>query len=256
MDNSDLIPVFRLKPISNESGIIKYKGCFDIKQKLADELIEITKEENIFYNEDYGSDTLYLGKIKNYEIIANIYRCNLTGSFLINNNEYPVYYVSVNYSSTFVKGFLFEYYLIFNLNEDSQKMLDTPEKYNNANVNGKYYFSFNINEEISNNYESLFTEFYKKKNKSNEEINHNINLIKTVLDKKYNIDVSSFSKIKKHFFDFCKSLYLNDIIELSIELREVERRKKAGIDKDSFFQIPEKVLDTSDLSKFEEMSLL
>ena len=58
---------------------------------------------------------------------------------------------------------MFEYYLIFNLNEDSQKMLDTPEKYNNANVNGKYYFSFNINEEISNNYESLFTEFYKKK---------------------------------------------------------------------------------------------
>lgn len=257
MNNTDLIPVFRLKPNNNDSGTIKYKGCFGNDQKLADEVVEIPKEENIFYNEDFGIETLYLGKIKNYDIIANLNKCNLTGSFLLNNNELPVYYLSVNYNSTFVKGFLFEYYLVFNINEESLNQLTSPEKYNNAYLNGKYYFSFNINEEITNNYEELFTKFYKKeKNLEDNEIKHNINIIKTVLDKKYNIDISSFSKIKKHFLDFCKSFHLKDIIELLIDKRECERRKKAGIDENSHFKIPENVLDTKDLSKFEEMTLL
>jgi len=240
------MPVFRLHPTNTDSGRIRYIGCFTDKEKLLDEKLDLDlSTDSKYFNIEYGKDTLYLGKIIGYDVTIELFKCNLTGSFVIDNTEYPLFYFNICYKNNFIRGGLMEYYFTFTMTDKCKKELDNPKKYNGAYVDGNYSFGLNISEKINKNYKNMLKSLFTERNTSMDCENYDINDVNV---EQYNYffersnyvgDYITLTKIKNHMLDICYDTKLLDIIEIAIKLREQERREEAGIDSDDEFNIPD-----------------
>ena len=229
--NNEQIPVFRIKPSNSTSAIIKYVGFYTKNEKLLDELVEFDQHENTLKHINYDNNTIYLGNILGYEVTARIYKCNLTGGFLLENKEYPLFYLSVNYSKAIVRGFLMEYYLTFTVNDEDKLRLKTPPSYVNAFINGVYKYGISINERITNGYVTMLTDLYKKRGELTD-IDDKIKQSGKLFDiTEYN-RIPTPTNIKKYFLAMCSNPIFIDIIHIGIRDREKERREDAGINDD------------------------
>lgn len=258
--NTELVfPVFRLKPESETSGQIKYVGNIKEKEELIDELLELDldKNDSIFDKKLYNSEiqnsnnTLFLGKILDYDITATIHKCNLSGSFLIVNNELPIYYISFKYSKPIVSGNIFDYYLTFNIDNESKKKLIKPSQYTNAIITGNYNYGININEKIYNNYKDLL----KKEYSNDEQILSNIDKYEYFF-KKIKIENTNLTltNIKKYFNMLLTDEKLIHIINIAIKSREEERLINAGIDLNKEYKIPDedKSIKLNDINNIKD----
>jgi hypothetical protein len=248
-DYNKAIPVFRLNPTNNNSSRIKYVGCFTDKEKLLDEKLDLDlTEDSEYYNTEHGKNTLYLGKVRGYDVTVELYKCNLTGSFVIENTEYPLFYFNVCYKNKFIRGVLMEYYFTFTMTEECKKELDDPKKYNGAEVNGTYTYGLSVNEKISENYKELLRELFK-----DDDID--VNQYSYLFEKTNYVDeYVTLTKVKKHMLERCCDKKMLDIINIAIKMREKERREDAGIDSDDEFKAPdpEKVIVLSNKEKVRE----
>ena len=246
------VPVFRLKPINNESGKIAHVGYVTNTDKLLDELMDPgLSEGDSLYNKDSGKNTLYFGKFGKYHITANIYKCNLSGQFVLDNKIYPLYYINVYYKSTVVSGSLFEYYFTFNMNNESKRLLTDPKKYKDAEVTGSYSHRISIGDEVRNNKYDLFSEFLAKKYGEVISKNDTCEIKKTKAEEdaltydylfdehQYTYAYVSATKIKGLFMKLCHSEKFCDLISVALSARDKDRRDQAGLDSDEEFQIPD-----------------
>lgn len=272
---SDTIPVFRLKPVHSTSGIIKHVGYFKTSEKLLDEMIDLDlHEEDKFYSKEHGKNTLYLGNVRGYDVTVVLNKCNLTGQFLIENTEYPLYYFNVFYRNKFVAGSLMEYYFTFTMSEESKKELSSPNKYNGAVVKGKYSYGLSVNEKVSNGYNDLlrdmlvekYTNDFSKNNHgkdiNDDEMKDILNTVETTLSgydhifkrQEHNKEYISMKSVKQMFLNVCSDEKFLDVVNVSIQSREHERREEAGIDSDEEFTMPDedKVIVISDKEKIKE----
>lgn len=226
--NNDQIPVFRIKSSNSESAVVKYVGFYTKNEKLLDELVEFDLHENPYVNSNYDKDTIYLGNILGYEVTARMYKCNLTGGFLLDNIEYPLYYISVNYSKAIVRGFLMEYYFTFTMTNEDKARLRTPPSYVNAFINGVYKYGISINERITNGYSTMLTELYKKRGETNDTA-EKIEKCGKMFERTEHTKTPTLKNIKKHFLEMCGNPLFIDIIYIGLKDREKERREDAGI---------------------------
>jgi hypothetical protein len=253
------IPVFRLRPESNTNGKIKYKGWYNGTDKLLDELVELEESENNFIHKDYGKNTVYLGKIKGYEVTVKIYKCNLTGSFLIANKEYPIFYFNVFYKNQFVAGSLMEYYFTFTMDDDEKKRLNNPKKYQNALVNGKFQYGLSVNQKVKDGYVEMLKDillkeeiekFMKEHDGNDDELSEELmeTISKNVESETENYNhiferhdcktFPSLKHVKRYFIKMFNDHRFQNVINIAISSREAERRQEAGIDSDEEFTAP------------------
>ena len=257
---SDTVPVFRLKPEHADSGKIKHVGYFNTSEKLLDETIELDlKEGDKFYSDQHGKDVLYLGKIRGYEVTVVFNKCNLTGQFLIENTEYPLYYFNVFYRNNFVAGSLMEYYFTFSMTDEAKKELGKPSKYNGATVPGKYSYGLSVNEKVSGDHVTLLKNMLVEKHTSEYSKNNHgkeidDEIMKEILDlvtkeasaydyifnrRDFVGNWISMKKIKHTFLEICSDEKFLNVVDVSIRSREQERRDEAGLDSDEEFTAPD-----------------
>jgi len=272
---ADTVPVFRIKPENVSSGKIKHVGYFNTSEKLLDEVIELDlKEGDQFYSNQHGKDTLYLGTIRGYEVTVVFNKCNLTGQFLIENTEYPLYYFNVFYRNNFVAGSLMEYYFTFSMTDEAKKNLGEPNKYNGAIVPGTYSYGLSVNEKVSGNHVELLKEMLIEQHtnefsKTNHGKEINEQVMKEIIElvdkeateydyifnkREYSSDWISMKRIRQAFLNICGDKKFLNVVNVSIRSREQERRDEAGLDSDEEFTVPDedKVINISNKEELME----
>jgi hypothetical protein len=133
---ANMMPIFHLKPMSSTRTKCILTMYVNNTEKISDEQLKIETSDEI--KEKIGDDTLLLGIVNNYVIIGKYCACNIPGSFLLNNNKIPIYYLSIIYNRQFVTGCLFNFFLYFTIDDDTKKRLNEPKKYYKALLYGKF----------------------------------------------------------------------------------------------------------------------
>jgi hypothetical protein len=131
----DWTPLFRLNPQSDKRAKCQFIGYCDDTGKLTDEMIEqsdINIEETI-------KRLLPDIRTVEYTLYGHYKLCNIIGDFLIQSDKIPIYYMQVLYSKKFIGGCLFNISLLFNVSEETKKVLDSPKKYIQISKDGKSY---------------------------------------------------------------------------------------------------------------------
>ena len=261
-------PIFRLKPLYRSNVCeVKLVGYMDSSQKLADETLEFETTNEV--QGVYGKNVDYISKVKNYSVTASLYKNNVVGNYLLKTKFIPIYSVSIAYSKTLVSGFLFDLFIGFELDEESQKMLSDPRKCLNSRLHGKFILKLYCDDEVISNYdkvlnlveEKIVTEpdVIEKMNSLNEDDFMNFldceieKRKKFLLELKEGIELKELQGLNKTII-YLRELYkLNDIepiIKIALEIREDERRKKySAIEK---YDLPTKVLNIKDVENDPE----
>jgi small GTP-binding protein len=225
------------------------------------ELVELELSEgDRYFNSDFGKNTLFLGKYRKYDITANIYKCNLSGRFVIDNKLYPLYYMNVYYKSTILSGSILEYFVMFNMDSESKRTLTDPTKYANAQVFGSYSHKLSIGDEIRNNKYRLISEFLAEKygevlqtkdsdEDSDEDSDDSVTKTKAEKESleydylfdehKYTDSYVSGPRIKNLFIKLCDDSKFIDLINVALFARDAERREQSGIHSDEEFEEPD-----------------
>ncbi len=269
-------PVFRLKPYRNQDNDaicdIKHVGYISPTDGLGDEPIKIetTPEEN----KAFGPNTHYMGRLNGYDITVNAYRNNMTGNYLISNNNLPVISLQFMYSKNIVTGFLFNIFIYLVIDKEKNEHLKTPQSYVGARVYGKYIMVVDCDKELHDNLNTLLEEKieeYAMEDIAND-INNDNNLTddELVIKVKENIDekkefyskllkgveVSNYKNIQKfsdeHLVPLYKNKHINGLLKFALDIRNKKRVKEYG----SFegeYKIPERVLKLSDYKNNPEL---
>jgi hypothetical protein len=287
--NENIVPFFRIKKVSPTEAVIKYKGSYDrLENKLHDLEMEIDlKNDDKFYRESYGKDTLYIGNIKGYEVTVKFYECNLSGHFILANENYPKYYFGVYYKNRLVGGSLLSYFFMFTMDDETRKYLNRPQspskkskksktndnkeggkfegnkyaaRYINTTLHGTYSFDMSASDKLKTDYKHYVREYLiqkKKKEAGNEEFNIDDNEIN-----EYSIFFETETEKSHHQSpDYMKSKFMKiisnpkfvEVIEIALIRREKERREDAGIDSDEEYEPPK---EEDVISLIDEEALL
>ena len=209
--NENIVPFFRIKKVSPTEAVIKYKGSYDrLENKLHDLEMEIDlKNDDKFYRESYGKDTLYIGNIKGYDVTVKFYECNLSGHFILANENYPKYYFGVYYKNRLVGGSLLSYFFMFTMDDETRKYLNRPQspskkskksktndnkeggkeggmidgrkyaaRYINTTLHGTYSFDMSASDKLKTDYKHYVREYLiqKKKKEANNELDIDIDI--------------------------------------------------------------------------------
>ena len=261
-------PVFRLKPTPySNSCIIKHVGYLTENEKLGDERAEFETPQDI--QKTYGKNVDYLGNINKYNIKAYIFRNNVLGSYLLQNETIPVYSISITYEKNIVSGPLFDIFLGFRLDDAGRELIKTPNKIVNSTVYGTYELKILCDDRVKDNmkeYYNFFNEELLKKDEIlskiqklseedfekylEEEINNNKTYISELINGK-SLDI--FETHTKTIENILRPLYrdskLNNFIEFALNKREEERRDNyKAVQK---YELPKRVLNIRDVEKDE-----
>jgi hypothetical protein len=266
--NENIVPFFRVKKTSSTTGKVKCHGIYNrIEEKLHDREMEIDlKDDSPFYREYYGKHTLYIGKINGYDVTVKFYECNLSGHFLLANENYPLFYFGVYYKNKFVGGSLMSYFYMFSMNEDTKKYLTRPTspknkknkkdkkdkkdntdntdntnnmmdgrryaaRYVNSTLYGNYAFDMSMADKLKDSYKEHIKEYLVNKNSDkygNPEDYYPF--FETINEKERNYASSDY--IKNKFMEVINNPKFINVIEIALISREKERREGLGIDSD------------------------
>lgn len=289
--NENIVPFFRIKKTSNKTGIVKCHGVYNrVEEKLHDREMEIDlKKDSPFYKEYYGKDTLYIGNIKGYDVTIKFYECNMSGHFLLANENYPLYYFGVYYKNKFVGGSLITYFFMFSMSDDTKKHLTRPPspvkskktkkskqletstptpipiktnefdgkryaaRYVNSTLYGNFAFDMSMSDKLKNDYKYYVKEYLTKKGRSDNDndIDEYSIFFETINESELK-QYASAEYIKNKFMEIINHPKFLDVIEISLIRREKERREDAGIDSDEEYE-PPKEEDVISLINEEEL---
>lgn len=159
INGADLIPVFRIKPV-NHSNMGKLIHCGNITRnsKLGDEDIDIIQDE--LSKKSGMQNAHYITKHGKYDIYAKFFKCNILGSYLFNNEDMPVFYMSLIFEKQFLAGFLGNFSLIFLPDKGEIKSVSKISDSLNVNLNGTYFIEFYYDKEEDT--KNKFLEFKEK----------------------------------------------------------------------------------------------
>ncbi|ATZ80889.1 hypothetical protein BMW23_0843 [Bodo saltans virus] len=263
----ELMPIFQLVPQSDSRIKCKCVGtCQNDKLgELTDEIIE-TKS---FFDSEKNDDSFDLGTINGYKLYGKYCTTNITGSYLVTNKKFPVFYYSVLYSRTFIGGCLCNATIFFTFDDESVKKLDNPKKYVGATITGKYTYELVFPEEtdIFNSIRPIIEEEIMKKfvdKFNNEEAQQEI--VDQISNESDEIisDLTNFANhavidyfptkknaLLKSFRPFYKSDKFNDLMKYCLLYRDYERIKVKC--PDMAYEAPKKYTSLKELSKNIEL---
>jgi hypothetical protein len=287
--NENIVPFFRIRKTSNKTGIVKCHGVYNrVEEKLHDREMEIDlKTDSPFYKEYYGKDTLYIGKIKGYDVTIKFYECNLSGHFLLANENYPLYYFGVYYKNKFVGGSLITYFFMFSMSDETHKHLTRPPspikskktkkskqletaiqkpnqfdgkryaaRYVNSTLYGNFAFEMSMSDKLKKDYKYYVKEYLTKKRGDSDDISDSdideYSIFFETINENELKQYASADYIKNKFMEVINNPKFLDVIEISLIRREKERREDAGIDSDEEYE-PPKEEDVISLINEEEL---
>lgn len=258
----ELIPVFKLKQLDNTSVMCRYIGTIEKSQELYDEQMELSDQNGVPKSVIYD-----MGNYNNYNIICIGKICNIVGNYLAKHKKLPIYYLSMLYEKTFIKGFLFSIFLSFTIDNTTMKVLTSLNKYVNKPLTGKYtleliadddfldkFITYKRNKLESDVMGKYIDQFESAddddKNKLMEKIDTEINDILNTYKKLFEpIDVTVVSK--KIILEKMKQMYMNplisELIYFLLDLRNRERIEKSC--PDANYEIPKKIINLKELSE-------
>lgn len=147
----ELEPIFRLKPVVSEECECEVKHVDYMKDgdKLGDEVVPINTSEKTV--QIFGPNTDYLGKVDGYDVTVNVYRNNITGSYMLKNRNLPVVSLQFMYRKNIVVGYLFDIFIYMSMNSDTVTRLTDPSKYVGARIEGLYTVCLDCDNELREN---------------------------------------------------------------------------------------------------------
>lgn len=262
-------PVFRLKPVYSDGENefvecdIKHVGYVNQNEKFGDEMVEISTTP--VEQHKYGKNIHTLGEINGYDITLRIYRNNMTGYYMCNNNLLPVCSIQFMYSKSIVTGYLFNIFVYFVLDKTKNSFLKDPKSYVGARVYGKYVMILDSENELNKNVNHLYNDLSEKfameqvATENLEELSQDeiLNRLKDIINEKktfYKELISGkhikYFKNMTHFVnDNLIPIYNNkhfiDVVKYAIEERNKKRAKEyKAYDKE--YKIPEKIHKLTD----------
>jgi hypothetical protein len=271
-NNKDMFhyePVFRLKPVYSDAENefvecdIKHVGYVNQNEKFGDEMVEINTTQ--VEQQKYGKNIHTLGEINGYDITLRVYRNNMTGYYMCNNNLLPVCSIQFMYSKSIVTGYLFNIFIYFVLDKTKNSFLKDPKSYVGARVYGKYIMILDSENELNKNVNHLYDIMCEKfameqvasenlENLSQDEI---LNRLKDIINEKKTFykelisgkQIKYFKNMTQFVNDNLIPIYNNkhfiDVLKYAIEERNKKRAKEyKAYDKE--YKIPEKIHKLTD----------
>jgi hypothetical protein len=264
----DIIPVFHLKP-KTTSRVENILTLYIKKDsQLHDDQLEIETTPEM--KEKIGENTLLLGTVNSYVMIGKYCACNIPGSYLLENNRIPIYYLSIIYNRQFITGCLFNIFLYFDIDEDTKKRLDTPQKYYKALMNGKFVVKFvpldddflgKIRPFIEREYMIKYNDALEKcvseeeKTKMMEKIidvidNEMNEFTKILKEKSFEHKVPTQKEVYKVLNSYCDLPAFKKMVNYGLLMREKERLEDRYPDgTEDIYKIPENIIKLSDIKK-------
>jgi len=261
------LPVFRLKPISGtNSCTVKLVGYVNENDRIADERVEFKTDDK--KEKTYGKNVDYVGNIMGYDITVYMFRNNILGSFILDNDFLPVYSISFMYSKNIVSGHLFDIFLGLDLDTHSKNIKNSPGKIHNSQFSGQYKLKLVCDENVANTFQTFYDSIPEQvvstpdiANKVAEmsESEFSLFLTRNIVEKqrtfnglmKCELGITSFVSHTKTIETVLRPLYSNDnlniLIKYCLEKKEETRRKDYGaIEK---FELPKRVLNIRDVER-------
>jgi hypothetical protein len=262
---STAVPVFRLKPLSNERVSCKYVGCVENSDKLIDETIEFDEIDKVS-----GSNTMIgLGKYGEYLVYGKALICNISGAYLLKNKKLPVYYMTTLYNRQFISGGLFSIFLYFTLDTSTLETLTTPQKYVNRLLTGSFTLELVaddgflgnfienrtplLEQEIMEKYVNEFKdandeEQSKLMEKITYEVNNKLDQYRELF-KPESVSITNLRAVITKMKELIKSDIYKDLIVEGLNCRDRERKEKNCPDLDFKKPNTKKIINLKELKE-------
>lgn len=265
--------VFRIKPNSTSTAVIKYQGIVTTDQKLGDEIVELDSPMHPEW-EIYGRHSIKVKNVDEYEVLSRIYRSNIVGSYIVLEDNYPVMYLTIEYMRSLVTGSLFQIYVSLKMDHEQKLSINTQKKYEmyrNLTFTGKWNLTIECDKELKelwrekitpilreesiNNFHKDFSENLEKQNMTDEDVMKWVSVDVESKMKWYesimsesDFDYKSILKTRNYLIELSQDQRLHNLIRVAMECRIINRRNESGIDDDyNTFVIPEKIISMNDL---------
>ncbi len=123
------MPIFEAKCINNSSRCkLIYTGCAEVGKNVGDYPVEFNTPKEMI--DVIGKNAYHVCEYKNYNVIAKIMNCSITGGYLSQFDNIPCYYMTLLYNSKFgTAGTVVTYGLNFII-DDKQILALAPKKKN------------------------------------------------------------------------------------------------------------------------------
>lgn len=253
---SEVLPVFRLKPRSDGNALCQYIGTIDKTEQLTDETIEFafTGSANNSVNNDkiINKYTFSVMQHGSYEVSARSCVCNISGSYLIKNTKLPIYYVTLLYEKQFVSGQLFTLFVYFTIDDETQKKLVSPKHYVNRMMSGKYTMELVSDESfLSFMVDRKRKEFAEQEpTLTNEHIEEKLNEYRKFFEPE-EILFPTRSLLMNKFASLAENKLFKEMVIAGLDQREIDRKKKSAPDQS--FKPPKNIIDLKNLKNDPDM---
>lgn len=263
-DYKNTTPVFNVVPKSETQVKCTVIGLCGLEEgKLCDDVLEIDTPPDVVKN--IGQNTMFFGTFSKYTIFGKFCQCNVTGNFLVQTNKLPVYYITMMYDKQFVTGCLFNVFLYFTIDPESQAKLTSPEKYVNTLINGTFTLEcVPLDNDFSDEVKPFVTDEILKKYASIFNSENQLQIISTVQQEvRAKLDqINNFFKPipyddlinKKYVFSalskICNDSLMKELMVYCIKLREKKRVEEQC--PDSAFEAPTNVINLQEIKQNPE----
>jgi len=266
--------VFRIKPLAGNRAVIAYKGVVTVDQKLGDEIVEL--EKPMHPDADVvGKHALPIKRVDDYDILGRIYRSNIVGSYIVLEDNYPVMYLTVEYSRTIVTGSLFQIYVSIKMGHDQKLEINQAkkyERYRNLEFAGQWNVSIECDKELKELWrpkmidiltEDALIEFHADYATNpakqsmlegdvlewiDRKVNSDIVWYESVMSGSLQFEYKSISKIRNYLIELSQDPRLYNLIKVAMECRIINRRNESNIDEEyNTFVVPEKIINMKDI---------
>lgn len=261
----NVVPVFRVIPTygTNEAKI-KLKGTIFAGTQFGDESMEFETDD--VSKEKFGNNVMAVHNAYGYMIVGRMFHCNIIGSYLLQNNKFPVFYMSVMYEKKFVTGFMFSIYVYFKANDETMKKMDKPQKFLTSDLAGEYIVEVDADDDFLKKLHSYAKPILEEKYMSELAVDENCDeqtmnrMIQSVIDradarlKEYDnilkpIVLTKYPHknviINKYIKELCKNHVFLEMIEHGVKMRDDERR--GDTDVNVSYVMPKRIFNFDEL---------
>jgi hypothetical protein len=273
VDHTNTSAVFRLRAQSNNHAVIKYKGFVTDQQRLGDEIVEL--EEVLHPEADIvGKHAIPIDMVDDYDMVGRIYRSNIVGSYIVFQSNYPLMYLTVEYTRSIATGSLLQIYLSIKMDEELKKEIvesKNVQRYNNLTFSGKWNLTVEcdpelrelwrekmeekIREEFLQEFHADYEDNEEKQRMSTEEILEWINSkVETEmawyadLMEETPFEFKTMNRARQYFIDLAQDKRFHKLLEVGMYCRVLNRRNEQNIEDDTYeVPDPEKVVKMDDV---------
>jgi hypothetical protein len=272
-DHQNTSAVFRIKPLSCNRAQIKYKGWVTDQQKLGDEIIEL---DEVVHPEPeiVGKHAIPIKQIGDYDMLGRIYRSNIVGSYIVNESNYPVLFLTVEYARSIATGSLLQIYLSIRMDKDYKDEINKSKKYEqykNLHFGGTWNLSMECDPELKELWREKITETLKEDAllefhsdyETNEEkqsmttdgilewidgrVNDEIKWYEAVMEER-EFKFRTVNRTKNYFVEFAQDPRFYKLLDVAMYCRVLNRRNEQNIDDDTYdIPDPDKVVNMNNV---------